>query len=53
MSYNSTKGSVMSSSRMGRSTSPQSQGMDMDMDMVLLWTEGEVGHSLELPKSIS
>ena len=40
---------------MGKSTSPQSPGMDMDMDMdiVLLWTEGEVGHSLELPKSIS
>ena len=50
-SYNGTKGWCHVRLKMGRSSKLQSQ--DMDMDMVLLWSEGEMGHSLELSRSLS
>ena len=50
-SYNGTRGWCHVMLKMGRSSSLQSQ--DMDMDMVLLWSKGEMGRSLEFPRSIS
>ena len=48
--YSGTKGGVMSGSKLGRSSSLQSQ--DIDMDMVLLWSESGIGHSVEFSRSI-
>ena len=49
--YDGTKGCCHVKLKMDRSSSPQSQSTNMDM--VLLRTEGEMGHSLKLPRSIS
>ena len=49
--YNGTRGWCHVMIKMGRSSSLQSQ--DMDMDTVLLWSKGEMGHSLEFSKPIS
>ena len=48
---NGTKGRYHVRLKIGKSTSLQSQYMYVDM--VLLWSEGEMDHSLELPRSIS
>ena len=50
-SYNGPNGRCHVRLKIGRSSSPQNQGMDMDM--VLLWSKGEMGHSLELLRSVS
>ena len=49
--YNGTKEWCHVRLKMGRSSSLQSQ--DIYIDMVLLWSKGEMGHNLELLRSIS
>ena len=51
MSYSGIKGWCHVKSEMDKSSSLKSQ--DMDIDTVLLRLEGETGHNLELPRSIS
>ena len=50
-SHNGTKRWCHVKLKMGRSSDLQSQ--DTNIDMTLLWSKGEMQHSLELPRSIS